>query len=317
MIENIQQFLEKYNLNSSGNTLLVGFSGGADSLCLLDILGKLSAEFGFKLVALHLNHNFREEAEEEAQNCSQFCASKKIKFIQETLPLQDNHSEEFARNTRYEFFLKYAKKFRADGVFTAHTKSDNAETIVYRIAKGTGIKGLQGILEARDFEGHMLYRPLLDFAREDIENYCEQNCLKPNYDSSNKDLKYRRNLIRYEVLPQLRKINPVVNNAIVSLSNVACEQSKIIDEYMRKVRKKITNDDDKILSRKFKKLSTPVKKQLVYDLFLQYNLDYDYKKITDVLEFIRKNINSKDGSKCSLTSNLWLFVSAEYIYTVR
>ena len=141
MLETVEKILDKYDLLSKEKTLLVGFSGGADSVCLSDITYKLSQKYGFKLVLCHLNHNWRgEESEAEAQNCAQFCAEKGIEFYTETLDVNEKHTETHARELRYQFFNNAIKKLGITALFTAHTKSDTAETLVYRMIKGTGIK---------------------------------------------------------------------------------------------------------------------------------------------------------------------------------
>ena len=157
----VEKFINKYNLTG---TFIVAFSGGYDSMCLLDVLSKITNN----IVAVHLNHNWRgEESQKEEENCRKFAQSKNIKYYTETLPDNIEKTETSAREARYEFFKKCAKKFNSKVVFTAHNYDDNAETILYRIIKGTGTVGLQGILEQRD----IFYRPLLKISREEIKKY--------------------------------------------------------------------------------------------------------------------------------------------------
>ena len=128
-------------------TFIVAFSGGYDSMCLLDILYKL----GYDIVAVHLNHNWRgEESQKEQENCKKFAQANNIKYYTETLPDYIEKTETSARKARYDFFQRCAKKFNSNVIFTAHNFDDNAETILYRITKGTGTIGLQGIAENRD-----------------------------------------------------------------------------------------------------------------------------------------------------------------------
>lgn len=315
MISIVDEFLDKYNLTSPDNTFLVGFSGGYDSLCMLDILNELSKKYGFKIIALHLNHNWRgEESLQEELNCKNFCTKTNIEFISETLE-NGRRTESFAREARYNFFLKYARKYPKSSIFTAHTHTDNAETIIYRIIKGTGIKGLQGIPPVRMIEEIPLYRPLLPFFRKEIEDYCNSKGLVPNTDSSNFDVTYKRNFIRLKIMPLFEEINFNAENAITSLSKIAISQTNIVNEYMDLIKKDIF-EDSKILTSKFKNLSEDVMKKIIYDICLEQKLDYDSKKIDDILEFIKSNLNSKSGSRYSLTNDLWLFVSSKYIYLI-
>ena len=316
MINIVDKFLEEYNLKSADRTFLVGFSGGYDSTCLLDILKKLSEKYKFRLVALHLNHNWRgEESLQDELNCKKFCETNSIEFISETLEKPDKKDENSAREARYDFFLKYAQKYQNSVIFTAHTRSDNAETVIYRIVKGTGINGLQGILPERAVGEYKVFRPLLSVSRNEIESYCISKGLVANDDSSNLDIKYKRNFIRHKVMPKLKEINFNAENSIVSLANLAVSHCKIVDEYMDLIKKDLFFEG-KILTEKFKDFSNDVMQKLVYDFCIEQKLDYDYKKIVGILDFIKENFDSKSGSRCSLTSDLWLFASSKYIYAI-
>ena len=316
MIDTIEKFLIDYRLNTPDNTLLVGFSGGCDSLCLLDILNGLSQKYQFKLIALHLNHNWRgEESKQEENNCQTFCKKNNIKFVSKTLDADTKHTEHAARDARYAFFLEHAKKYPNSSIFTAHTKSDNAETIIYRIIKGTGISGLQGILPKRMLGETPLYRPLLTISRNEIEDYCNCKGLVPNTDSSNFDINYKRNFIRHKIMPLFAEINFHAEKSINNLASLAISQNNIVNEYIKKIMQEIYVDK-KLLTEKFKNLSVDVKQRIIYDACLKFGLDYDLKKIKNILEFINDNHNSKSGSRYSLTNDLWLFVSYEYIYVI-
>ncbi len=316
MIKIVENFLKKYDLINPKNTFLVGFSGGADSLSLLFILNKLSKKFGFKLIACHLNHNFRGEvADIEAQNCKQFCASNNIQFIQKKLAKSKNQSEDFARKKRYEFFEKIAEKTNSNILFTAHNFDDNAETLIYRFAKGTGIKGLIGISEFIEKNNLKIYRPLLSVSRKKIEDFCKKNKLTPNFDLSNNDLKYKRNLIRHKILPEFEQINSKTKEALNRLSKLAFEQENILNEYLTLIKKDVF-EGEKLITNKFFALSKELQKQIIYNFFIENNLDYDLKKIENVFDFINKNKTSKTGKKCSLTKDLWLFINKDFIYKI-
>lgn len=256
-------------------------------MCLLDILYKL----GYDIAAVHLNHNWRgKESIKEAQNCENFAKSRNIKYYSEILPDDVEKTETAARNARYKFFKRCAEKFNSKVVFTAHNYDDNAETVLYRIIKGTGTIGLQGIREHRD----IFYRPLLKTLRSEIEEYIKTNNLSPNVDSSNYNSKYKRNLIRNEIMPILQNINPKVKQALNSLSELAIEENKLINSYLPK----------NIL-----KASAEEQKRLIYKLLADNNIEYDRKKIENIQKFIDENKNSKSGKKISLNENLWLFVN--------
>lgn len=263
----IKSFIEKYNLSG---TFIVAFSGGYDSMCLLDMLDKE----GYDVVAVHLNHNWRgDESKNEAICCENFAKSRGIKFYSETLDADIPPTETAGRDARYEFFKRCAKKFNSNVVFTAHNYNDNAETVLYRIIKGTGIVGLQGIAEHRG----IFYRPLLSMKRDDIEKYCKDNNLTPNNDSSNENTKYKRNLIRKKILPLMQEINPKVIDALNSLSEIAKEDNS--------------------------------QKLDIRDLLIKYNIDYDKKKIDEIYQFTCENKTSKSGKTLSLAKDLFLFAN--------
>ncbi len=295
----VKAFLEKYNLIDK--TLLLAFSGGWDSACLLDVLDKL----GVKAVAIHLNHNWRgQESLAEAHACEQNCALKNIEFYSETLSSDIAQTETAAREARYDFFERCAQKFGSEAVLTAHNYDDNAETLLYRIIKGTGTKGLEGIKENRG----IFYRPLLGISRTEIEQYCAENNLTPNDDSSNADTKYKRNLIRAEILPALKEINHDVVKSLNSLAQVAAYDNQLIDEYLESLEEPFKN---------FYSYSPALKSRLIYKVFTDNEIDYDRTRINIILEFIEQNKFSKPAKKVSVTTGVWIAAGVDGIKVVR
>ncbi len=311
MKSKIEKFLNKYNLAAKDKIIVVGFSGGYDSMSLLHVVKCLSLKYNFKIVAAHLNHNWRgEESLKEQKNCQNFCIENNIEFYFETLSDKEKHTETRARELRYDFFERVIKQYNADALLTAHTKSDTAETILYRIIKGTGIKGLQGISPTLG----KIFRPMLDISRFEVENYCRLMDLKPNNDSSNTDNKYSRNFIRNEILPLLNKINPQVEKSINSMSVLAYENEQIIKEYISNLN---LYDGDKIITKKFEKLTKFVQKRVIYELYVKYNFEYTQEKIENTLNFVLENLKSKSGKKCSINSDYFLFVSYKNIQVIN
>lgn len=277
--QEVKNFIEKYRLSQP---FIVAFSGGYDSMCLLDVLYKS----GYKVIAVHLNHNWRgNESDSEERNCLEYAKMRGIEFYSEKLSDNIDKTETAAREARYEFFRRCAEKFNSQVVFTAHNFCDNAETVLYRIIKGTGTAGLQGISEKRE----IFYRPLLKVSRDEIEKYCKDNNLRPNNDSSNNDITYKRNLIRKKLIPLMKDINPNVIGAINSLSQIAKEDFENKNE----------------------------QKYFVRNLLKENSIDYDKKKIDDICEFINDNKKLKSGKTISLSDNLYLFVSNKDIKVIE
>lgn len=316
-MQRIIAFLNKYKIFNSEKCFLVGFSGGFDSMCLLDILTKLSKEHHYKIIAVHLNHNWRgDESDKEEENCKKFCEEHDLTFYSERLPDSIKKSETAAREARQRFFKKCCEKFNAEGIFLAHNKSDNTETVIFRIAHGTGVKGLCGITEYSQIFGYKIYRPLLTWSRQDVEEYCKTHNLTPNNDSSNSDTKYNRNFLRHKVIKDLKQINEDIDSAVMRLSEIAQSEQNIINEYLNKIRAKI-EIDNKIKTGSFLNLSYDVQKKFIHEFFIKSNLEYDAKKIIEVLLFIQENSNLKSGKTLSLTDNLWLFVNEKYFALIN
>ena len=287
IIDEVSKFLKKYQLEDK--TIIVGFSGGFDSMCLLDVLSKLHNTEEFKelnIIAAHFNHNWRgAEALKEQEICKLFASSKGFEFYTKTGAVPLKKSENEARLARYEFFEDAYEYYDADAVFTAHNRDDNAETVLYRVIKGTGLVGLKGISEKRDY----FYRPILNISRTEILKYCEENNLIPNFDSSNDDIQFKRNFLRLNVIPILEKINTNVKDSLCNLAKVARSEDLIIEEYLEILRKNIY-DGEKLVSVEYAKLSKPVKFRILHEFVQKLDLDYDYKKINEIYEFIENNI---------------------------
>ena len=307
----IKKFIEKYSLQNK--TIIVGFSGGYDSTCLLYSLNNLKKEYNLELVGVHYNHNWRgKTAEEEQKNCNKFCEKLGIKFYTETAPVDTQKNETVAREQRYKFFENAMNKYNTDIVFTAHNYNDNAETLIYRIAKGTGLTGLKGILEKRG----NYYRPLLSIQRKDIEKYCKDNGLEPNNDLSNNDTIHKRNLIRHKILPLLEEINPNVIKALNNLSKVTECELDILDSYINSIKNKVYSNG-KIITKEFKKLDKNLAQKIIYEYIYNSEIDYDYRLIENATNFLINAINLDKISKFSLTKDRWLYVDKNTIEIIK
>lgn len=309
MIELLKKAITEYNLVEK--KLVIGFSGGVDSTALLDALSKtIPAK---NLLAVHINHNWRgKESDKEEEAAKNFAKQLKIKIKTTTPPDDLKKTEDSARQFRYEFFKECAADFGATTILTAHTKSDNAETLIYRVAKGTGPRGLSGIPKRRTDGNIEIIRPLITISRIEIEDYIKKNNLKPCLDSSNNDQKYKRNLIRHSVLPALKKINSNYETAIEKLSQTAASEQNIIAEYIAKIKSEIMSVE-KIDTKKYLNLTQDTKKRLIYELLVEKKLEYDLKTIEKLFDFIEEHASAKSGKKTSITKGLWLFANSEFI----
>lgn len=224
--------IEKYNMISTGDRVIVALSGGADSVSLLDALCSLKEKYNLTIYAAHLNHNLRgEEAERDENFCKIFCKNYEVElFIKSidihTLANEQKISEELCgRNERYKFFDELSVRLNAK-IATAHSASDNAETLIYNIARGSSVRGLSAIPPKRG----RIIRPLIEVSRAQIEEYCKQKGLAFVTDSTNLTDDYTRNRIRHSVMGTLRDINPQLEQSVSQLS----ESAREVTDYLNK-----------------------------------------------------------------------------------
>lgn len=229
LLEKVSEVMEKYSMASSDNTLICGLSGGADSVAMLISL----KELGFSVTAVHVNHGLRgEESDGDEEFCRKLCAELDVPltvFAADVTGFAKENSlgtEEAARILRYGYFQQAANEAGNNAkICTAHTLSDSAETVLFNLCRGTGIKGLCGIPPVR---GNII-RPLIGCTREDVEDYLAEKGRSFVTDSTNLTDDYSRNKIRHGVIPVLREINGGFYSAVSSLTS-ACEEYEDLAE---------------------------------------------------------------------------------------
>ncbi len=190
------------------DTVIIGVSGGADSVFLLEICHEMSKKHGFKIVVAHVNHKLRgKESDDDEIFVKKICEKKGLIFEQADLkrPAKGN-LEEIARKFRYTFFTGLLKKHKAGWIITAHHLDDNIETVLFNLIRGSFLNGLTG-MDPVCSERNLL-RPLLDMTKEEIIREMKKKKLRFRTDKSNYDLKYSRNLLRHKIIPLITKINP-------------------------------------------------------------------------------------------------------------
>ena len=216
--------IKRNELINYGDGIVVGISGGYDSVCLLHILHSISSELNIKLYPVHVNHMLRgEEALRDENFVKSFCSSLGINLQVEKIDvakkaLHDKISlEEAGRNARYEIFNRIAQEKSATKIAVAHSRNDQAETILMRIFRGTGLEGLKGMEYKRD----NIIRPLLDADRSQIESYVNEKGLDAIIDSSNLHTDYLRNRIRLNVIPEINSaVGSNITENLLRLSKI-------------------------------------------------------------------------------------------------
>jgi tRNA(Ile)-lysidine synthase len=226
----VGEFISQADLLSKSQKVVVGVSGGADSLCLLDVLNRL--EYG--LVLGHLDHQLRSESSEEAEYCKALAERYGIPAVIETADVRGfaeagRSLEEAARILRYRFLARVAESHQTNVIATGHTSDDQVETILMHFLRGAGPEGLRGMLpktsmdnwvDVPEGKGIQLVRPLLEIPRAQTIAYCEANDLTPVQDLSNQDLRILRNRLRHELIPELETYNPGIRNALIRTGKV-------------------------------------------------------------------------------------------------
>lgn len=229
MICKVKKTIERFSMLDGVKTVVLGLSGGADSVCLFDVLCKIREEYGFTLKAVHVNHNLRgEEALSDCRFVEELCQKRGVPLeivsanVAAIAAEKKLGLEECGRIVRYDAF----KKAGCDKVAVAHTLSDSIETSLFNLTRGSSLSGVCGIAPTRD----SIIRPLIFFTREEIIEYCHENGLQYVTDSSNLTDDYSRNFLRHNVIPLLKELNPELENSFFRFFNSAGSD----DAYLKK-----------------------------------------------------------------------------------
>ena len=273
---------------NDNDTVVVGLSGGADSVALTHML-KFQNEKNINVIACHLNHNLR--GQESIRDCNfvkDICDKWSIKLIVEEVNLKElslktgKGLEECGRDCRYDLFERVRVKYNAQYIATAHTLSDNLETILFNMSRGCGLNGLCGIPAIR---GNIV-RPILNLTRNDIEDYCKQNNLEYVTDSTNLTLDYTRNKIRHIVIPELRNINSNLEGNISRLVSNIKEDLDFIESQAIKQYELCRLENNSLNLSDFLNLHKSIQKRIILMFLSNNNLEISEKYVSSILLMI-------------------------------
>lgn len=250
--DRVFEYIQQNRMMINGDRVIVGVSGGADSMCLLFLLCELRQRLGIMVSALHVHHGIRGKgADRDAAFVEEYCRNHDIEYILERIDVpkeaQRTHEtiEEAARRMRYECLLKRAACMEAK-IAIAHHQEDQAETVLHNMLRGSSLKGLGGIRAVREQEGIMIIRPMLCLSRAEIEECLRLKGIEYVTDETNLQLEYTRNKIRNMILPLAKEINQGAIRHIVRLAEDISEADEILCELSDDCAKKYISGENDI-----------------------------------------------------------------------
>ncbi len=313
------QYNSIYQLFEKRDTILIGVSGGADSVVLLDIFNRISEQWELKIIAAHLNHQLRgPDADKDAEFVQELLKNKSIPLVLEKYDVkawcrENNVSVETgARQVRYNFYKKTAEQHCCRRVATGHHLDDQAETILYRLMRGAGTLGLSGIRQKRG----IYIRPLLFADRRSIIKYADENNISFRNDATNQDISYRRNRIRHNLIPEIQThFNPNISQTLSNLGTIMAET----EEYLNHQANIALNDCSRFQDEN--KIILDIKEFLLYFRALQKHIirnaikkvgtrtyNPDYITLGKILQLCRKQ---KSGRSLPIYDDISIKISRD------
>lgn len=305
--------VEDNHMFNKGETVIVALSGGADSVSLLNALINIKDLYSLNIICAHINHNLRgAESDNDEQFVKDLCNKYKVKLFVKSVDVnalakeQKISTELCGRNVRYDFLYELSEKYSGK-IATAHTASDNAETLIFNLARGAGVKGMVGILPVRD----KIIRPLIYITREEVERYCKDNNLDYVTDSSNLSDDYTRNKIRHHIVPKLKEINEDFENTALRQSRIFSDINTYIENETNKILEliKLNNGYD---AKKITELPDSLKSSVIYAICKKANVKAEFCHINEILTILSGGaVNLPEGIRCVCKQNYLRFVKEE------
>jgi len=296
LIKKIQNFSHQFDLWEEGDKIVVGVSGGPDSVCLLDILVNLAKKRKFELSVAHINYGLRGRDSDNDEIFVRELAQKynlKIEVLNAKKESKISSTENNLRNIRYDFFRKIIKENNFNLIAVAHNQDDQAETMLMRLIRGSGLLGLRSILP----KNNNIIRPLLDISRGEIIDYLNENKLSYRIDKTNKENKFLRNKIRNKLIPILEKeYNPALKKTLAEAASSIAQDYDFIFTSSEKIFKRINFDVSKNVyffsSEKFIKNHPALQKQVLRKIIfkLKNNLfNVENSHLEEIIKIIKSN----------------------------
>ena len=284
---------KKYNLIENNDNIVVGFSGGPDSVFLVEMLKKLQCFFNFKIYLVHINHLLRGEDADSDENFSfEYAKKNNLEIFIKRIPVKEiakeigKTLEEVGREERYKFFSEIYEKVGANKIATAHNKDDQIETFLFRLTRGTSLQGLEGIKT----KNNNIIRPISEIYKKDILEYLNKNEIQYKIDKTNFENEFTRNSIRLDLIPFIEeRYNIKFKDKIFSLIEEIRENNQnnslILSDY--------TDSKNRILLEKIKFLSNFDRKNLLGLFLNEKNIEVNRNKIDEINSLIKSNGTKK------------------------
>jgi tRNA(Ile)-lysidine synthase len=306
ILEKFKTTIARCGLIQKGDKIAVGVSGGPDSVALLYLLNNLKKEFNLTLHIAHLDHMLRPDSSSDAKFVRALGEKLKIPATFAQINVKElakkGSIEEIARNARLGFFFRVAKEVKAKKIALGHNLDDQAETVLMRILRGSGLYGLSGILPKREIAGFTIIRPLIEVRRREIERFLEKKKIKPCRDISNQGDIYFRNKIRNRLLPLLEKeYNKNIREVLANMAqNIGCDYAYLSSQALLGVKKL----GRKINLKNFSKLHLALQRVILR--FMIKRLKGDIRRITfqHIKEIEDMLQNRPSGSIVHLPGNI-------------
>lgn len=281
--------------------IVIGCSGGPDSMALFDMLLQLREKYNLCLVCAHVNHNLRKESVEEEAYLREFCQLHHVFY--ETMTIEKYGEDNFhneARTIRYHFFEDVIYRYHADVLMTAHHADDLIETILMRISRGSNLQGYSGFHKIVTKENYKIARPLITFTKKELEEYNHIHHVAYFIDRSNLESKYTRNRYRREVLPFLKQEDPHIHEKFLKFSEVLTDANTYILKEVKKAYKRVIHEEKLYISA-FLQEDPFIQKEILYLLLAKFYQD-DLILVGDKhIDLLYKLITTK---RANLTYNL-------------
>lgn len=298
------------NLLKDNDTVVIGLSGGPDSMCLLNVL--LSLKKKINIICAHINHNIREESKDELEFVTKYCEERSLTIETTTFEKKDsisNYSEQELREKRYKFFKKIINKHNADYLFTAHHGDDLVETILMRLTRGSTLKGYSGFQTETQKEGYKIIKPLIYTTKEEIDEYNKLNNIPSVTDNTNSEDVYTRNRYRHHILPFLKKENPNIHIKYLKFSKELNKYYEFVDNLVNKeLEKRYKNNILDITN--FEKLESLFQTKIIENILDSIYIDNLYlitdKHVELILDIIK---NPKPNIEINLPADVRIIKS--------